>query len=90
MLFPPERIIPVILFLDSKITSDKIYYVNFRTMGLSGRSEPKHGVVHHAEFMRTIMNYEDLPIGIEYAFSLLWPEIESLPILPETFGFNKT
>jgi len=29
MLFPPERIIPVILFLDSKITSDKIYYVNF-------------------------------------------------------------
>jgi hypothetical protein len=29
MLLPPERIMPVIFPLDSKVVSDKIYYVNF-------------------------------------------------------------
>jgi hypothetical protein len=58
-------------------------------MRVLGRSEPKHGLQAIAEFMTCIMNYEDLPIGIRNAFSLVWSQNRFKVILPEIVALNK-
>jgi hypothetical protein len=57
------------------------YYVNLHPVSLLGRLEPKHGLADHSEFMRCIMNYEGLPIGIDDASYSWWLRFSSFPIV---------